>query len=128
MATRRWLRSSTILVAVAFVYMLVTVTVAVYEITTLPDSQGDATDFAGLALIAIAALSILFFLVALLIALLLRQGGTVKSVAAITLILAGSFVYWSSGFFAGFLPVLLLALLIGLLALYEEHGGGPPAA
>ena len=118
---QRWIRSSNLLALSAFIFMVAAVAFAAYGIYTLPEDQGHAAGFAGFVMAAFAGLSILFFLIALILAYLMRRGGMFKSISAVILMAAGAFVYYTSGFFAGFIPVFALAMVIGLLALYEEH-------
>ena len=79
---------------------------------------------AALAFLALAAIGIGTFIVSLPVAWAFRHGGTVKTVAAVLIILAGTFIYYATGWFYWFLPLWLLTSGIGLLALYEEHSAG----
>jgi len=118
-----WLASWKLLLVASTLFALTTVGAAAWGLATLPDGQGHAADFAGMALLFFGAVGVAVFLVSLPLASLLRRGGPARTAAAAFLVLGGTFVYASSGFFGGFLPVFLLALLVGGLGLHEEHGG-----
>lgn len=77
---------------------------------------------AAVAFLGLAAIGIGTFIVSLPVAWAFRHGGTVKTVTAVIIILAGTFIYYASGWFFGLLPLWILTAGIGLLALYEEHG------
>lgn len=97
--------------------MVFSILSAAYGLYTLPTDQGHAVGFAGFVMVTLAELSILFFTVALILAYLMRRGGITKTVGSVILILAGAFVYVTSGFF----PVFVLSVGIGSLGLFEEH-------
>lgn len=117
MAITPWLRSHRLLLVTATVFMLGAVAFAITGFWGVDEMPAGA----AIAFLAIAAIGIAAFLVALPAAWAFRRGGTAKTVAAVVIILAGAFVYYTSGFFVGFLPLFLIAVGIGGLALYEEH-------
>lgn len=111
-----WLESWKLLLVASALFMLGAVAFAAYGLATLPDDQGHAADFAGMALLFFGGVGVVVFLVSLPLAYLLRRGGPAR-----TVVLGGTFVYVASGLFSGFLPVFALALLVGGLGMYEEH-------
>lgn len=117
MVIKRWVQSYRLLLVAATVFMFGAVAFAIdgfWGVDEMP--AGAAIAFIGIAVIGIAA-----FLIPIPTAWAFRRGGPVKTVAAVVIILGGTFVYASSGFFIGFLPLFLIAVGIGGLALYEEH-------
>lgn len=116
-----WLESWKLLLVASALFMLGAVAFAAYGLATLPDDQGHAADFAGMALLFFGGVGVVVFLVSLPLAYLLRRGGPARTVGAVTVVLGGTFVYVASGLFSGFLPVFALALLVGGLGMYEEH-------
>lgn len=116
-----WLVSWKLLLVSATVFMLGAAGAAIWGLATLPDNQGHAADFAGMAFLFFGAVGLLVFLVSLPLSYLLRRGGWARTVAALIIGLGGVFVYVSSGFFSGFLPVVLIALVVSVLGLFEEY-------
>lgn len=117
MEIRSWLQSYRLILVTATVFMIGSVAFAVagfWGVDEMP--AGAAIAFIGIAVIGIAS-----FLISLPAAWAFRRGGPVKTGFAIVIIIAGAFVYYSSGFFIGFLPLFAIAAGIGGLALYEEH-------
>lgn len=126
MEVKDWLRSQRLIIVLATLYMIGAVVYAIsgfWGVDEMP--PGAAVAFLGIAAIGVAG-----FIVSLPAAWAFRRGGIAKTVAAVVIVGAGAFVYYtsgffligSSGFFIGFLPLFLIATGIGGLVLYEEHG------
>lgn len=116
-----WLVSWKLLLISATVFMLGAIAFAVWGLATLPEDQGHAADFAGMAFLFFVAVGVAVFLAALPLAYLLRRGGFARTGAAVLVALGGTFVYVSSGFFSGFLPVFVFAIAVGGLGLSEAY-------
>lgn len=118
MEVQPWLKSFRLILILSTLFMIGAVLFAVsgfWGVDEMP--AGAAIAFLGIAAIGAAA-----FIISLPTAWAFRRGGKAKTVAAVVIIIAGAFVYFTSGFFVGFLPLFLIAAGIGGLALYEEHG------
>ena len=118
MAVTVWLLSQRLVIPLATVFMVGAVGYAVsrfWGADAIP--PGAAVAYLGIAAIGVAG-----FVISLPAAWAFRRGGTVKTAEAVGVIGAGTVVYTASGFFTGFLPLFVIAAVIGGLALYEEHG------
>lgn len=116
------MQSWKVLIALAALYVVASIAVAVIGIATVDPGQGDAGGFAALAFALFVGIAVVSFLAALVFGYLLRTGRA-KNAVSVLLIVAGLFVYWASGWFELFLPVFLVAAISGVLGLYEENSG-----
>lgn len=114
-------RSWKVLVALAGLHLVGALGVAALVVLTVDESEGHAGGFAALAAVLFAAVGVVVFVVAVAFAWLLERE-VAKPIVAIGLILAGWVPYWASGYFEGFLPVFVGALLVGALAIAEAMG------
>lgn len=109
-----------VLIGLSGLYVVGAAAIAVVGVATIDPDQGHAGGFAALALTLFAGVAVVSFLAALVFGSLLRRE-VAKTPVSVLLILAGSFVYWASGWFELFLPVFLIAAVSGLLGLYEAN-------
>lgn len=116
----KWWESWKVLLGLATLYAAVAVLGAVFGIAGIDPDQGHAGGFAALAFVLLALVAVATFFAAVVGAFFLRNGRA-KTPVSVALILAGSVVYWSSGWFEGFLPVFVIGAVAGTLGLYEEH-------
>lgn len=109
------------LISLTAVYTVGSLAIAVGGILLagrIGSGQGDAAGFAALAFMLFAFIAIVSFIGAGLFALLLYYG-VAKPVVGVALIGIGLSVYRASGWFEGFLPLVLITALSGGVALYE---------
>lgn len=110
-----------VLVVLATVYLVLGLAFSIHTLLSLPDSQGHAGGFAALAAVLFAGVVLISYAIGLVIAWLLKRRIAVPIVTAL-LVLGSGFVYVMSGLFEGFLPMVLIGLIVGILAILEEYG------
>lgn len=113
------LRSWKVLLVVSTVYVLGTLAFGVIGLTSIDGDQGHAAGFAAMALLALMAISVVAYAVALVAVVLLRRE-IATAVVGVVLAGGGLAVYVLSGGFVGFLPLALLGVVVGGLAIWES--------
>lgn len=116
-----WRASWKLLVGLTAVYSVGAVAVAIVGIFAagrIGSDQADAAGFAALAFILFAFVAIIAVGTAVIFALLLYYE-IGKPIVGVALIGLGLFVYRTSGWFEGFLPLFVIAAISGSMALYE---------
>jgi len=120
-ASGPWWASWKLLVGLTALYAagaLVIAVAGIARVGQVGSDQGDAAGFAALAFTLFAFVAVVAFAAAAVFALLLYYE-VAKPAVGVALIGAGLYVYRALGWFDGFLPLSLVAVISGGVALYE---------
>lgn len=114
-----WFRSWKVLLVSTAVYTGGAIVFAVIALASIDLDQGHAAGFAALAIVFLVGVAVVSLFIAIVLAYALYRS-VAKTAISIGIVVAGFTVFWTSGWFFGFLPLFVIACVSGILGLYES--------
>lgn len=112
-------RAWKVLFVCSTIYLLGALVFVPVSLAGLDSDQGHAAGFAAMALLAMLGVAVVAYLIALAAVVLLRRD-IARPVVGALLLIGGVAVYVLSGGFVGFLPLAVLGIVVGGLAIFES--------